>query len=103
MDTSSGGGMGMDMVVRQDPQLYMSPDEVMALFNDGSVDVASLFPPEFPQGSQQGPQPSLPLPQTTTTGGTATSSSGSAAASVPQQDLRGRTGTGEGVQWVFVS
>jgi hypothetical protein len=64
--------MGMELV-RQDPQMYMSPDEVMAMFNDGAVDVASLFPPEFPP--QQQPQ---------------------------QQELRGRSGA-EGVQWVFVS
>jgi len=64
-------------MVRQDPQMYnMSPDEVMALFNDGGVDVASLFNPEYSQQQQQQQQ--------------------------QQQDLRGRSG-GEGVQWVFVS
>ena len=38
MDTSSG--MSMD-----DATMYMSPAEVLALFNDGGVDMASLFPP----------------------------------------------------------
>ena len=42
-------GLGMDMI-RPDPQLYLSPDEVMALFSDGGgVDVGSLFSPEFSQ------------------------------------------------------
>jgi len=36
MDTS--GDMGMD------PQMYMFPGEMMALFNDGAVDVCQLFP-----------------------------------------------------------
>ncbi|EGN94452.1 hypothetical protein SERLA73DRAFT_163042 [Serpula lacrymans var. lacrymans S7.3] len=30
-----------------DPGMYMSPVEVMAMFNDGGVDVASLFSPDF--------------------------------------------------------
>jgi hypothetical protein len=38
MDTS--GSMSMD-----DTSMYLSPAEVMALFNDGSVDMASLFQP----------------------------------------------------------
>jgi hypothetical protein len=38
MDTS--GGMSMD-----DAPMYLSPAEVMALFNDGGVDMASLFQP----------------------------------------------------------
>lgn len=38
MDTS--GSMNMD-----DPSMYMSPAEVMAMFNDGGVDMASLFQP----------------------------------------------------------
>ena len=47
MDTS--GDMGMD------PQIYMFPGEMMALFNDGAVDVCQLFPSvEFMQQ-----QPSL--------------------------------------------
>lgn len=47
MDTS--GDMGMD------PQMYMFPGEMMALFNDGAVDVCQLFPSvEFMQQ-----QPSL--------------------------------------------
>lgn len=54
MDTS--GGMGMD-IIREDPQMYMSPAEMMALFDDG-VDVAHLFSPGFMghphQNSQQG-------------------------------------------------
>jgi hypothetical protein len=40
MDAS--GGLGMD-VLRDDPQMYMSPGEVMAFFNDGSMDVSHLF------------------------------------------------------------
>jgi hypothetical protein len=40
----------MDMIRPADPQLYLSPDEVIALFSDGSgVDVNSLFTPEFSQ------------------------------------------------------
>ncbi|KAF9465971.1 fungal-specific transcription factor domain-containing protein [Collybia nuda] len=51
MDTS--GGMGMDMI-REDPQMYMSPAEMMALFDDGGVDVAHLFSPGFmPHQNQQ--------------------------------------------------
>ena len=47
MDTS--GDLGMD------PQVYMFPGEMMALFNDGAVDVCQLFPSvEFMQQ-----QPSL--------------------------------------------
>jgi hypothetical protein len=42
-------------IMRPDPTLYMSPSEVMALFNEGAVDVASLFPADFIQQS--------PLPQ----------------------------------------
>ncbi|TFK36196.1 fungal-specific transcription factor domain-containing protein [Crucibulum laeve] len=51
MDTS--GGMGMDMI-REDPQMYMSPGEMMAFFNDGGVDVGHLFSSDFiqPQQSQ---------------------------------------------------
>ncbi|TFK19760.1 nuclear protein [Coprinopsis marcescibilis] len=37
-----GGGMGMDMI-REDTQMYMSPGEMMAFFNDGNVDVNHLF------------------------------------------------------------
>ena len=48
---NTSGGMAMD-VVRQDPQMYMSPADVMALFNDGNVDVGSLFSPEFVQAQQ---------------------------------------------------
>jgi len=45
MDTS--GDMGMD------PQMYMFPGEMMALFNDGAVDVCQLFPSvEFMQQQQ---------------------------------------------------
>ena len=54
MDTS--GGLGMDTMMREDPQMYMS-HEMMALFNDGSVDVQHLFSSEFlqphPQAQQQ--------------------------------------------------
>jgi hypothetical protein len=48
MDTS--GGMSMD-----DPSIYLSPAEVMALFNDSGVDMASLFQPtpEFLQSPSQ--------------------------------------------------
>lgn len=46
MDTSSE--MSLDMMSPTDAQMYMS-SEVMALFNGGGVDVASLFLPEFPQ------------------------------------------------------
>lgn len=48
MDTS--GGMSMD-----DPSVYLSPAEVMALFNDSGVDMASLFQPtpEFLQSPSQ--------------------------------------------------
>ncbi|KDR79374.1 hypothetical protein GALMADRAFT_243404 [Galerina marginata CBS 339.88] len=44
MDTS--GGLGMDTLMREDPSMYMS-HEMMALFNDGGVDVQHLFSPEF--------------------------------------------------------
>ena len=54
MDTS--GGLSMDTMMREDPQMYMS-HEMMALFNDGSVDVQHLFSSEFlqphPQAQQQ--------------------------------------------------
>ncbi|KAF4609485.1 hypothetical protein D9613_012329 [Agrocybe pediades] len=49
MDTS--GGIGMDMM-RDDSQMYMT-HEMMALFNDGGVDVQHLFPSEFMQQQQQ--------------------------------------------------
>ncbi|GLB40905.1 putative fungal specific transcription factor [Lyophyllum shimeji] len=39
MDTSGLGGMDM---IREDPQMYMSPADMMALFDDG-VDVQQLF------------------------------------------------------------
>jgi len=49
IDGSAGLG-SMDMIRPADPQLYLSPDEVIALFSDGSgVDVNSLFTPEFSQ------------------------------------------------------
>ncbi|KAF9449160.1 hypothetical protein P691DRAFT_812963 [Macrolepiota fuliginosa MF-IS2] len=63
----SSGGMGMDMI-REDSQMYMSHD-MMALFNDGSVDVNHLFSTDFnlsggpaqhqqqPPGSQRVQQP----------------------------------------------
>jgi hypothetical protein len=51
---NSGIGIPMD-IMRPDPTLYMSPSEVMALFNEGAVDVASLFPADFIQ--QQSPLP----------------------------------------------
>lgn len=50
IDPSSG--MPMD-IMRPDPQMYMSPSEVMALFNDGGVDVSSLFSSEFIQAQHQ--------------------------------------------------
>jgi hypothetical protein len=34
--------MGMN-VIREDSQVYMFPGEMMALFNDGAVDVGQLF------------------------------------------------------------
>ena len=40
MDTSAD--MGMDMI-RDDSQMYMFPGEMMALFNDGAVDVGQLL------------------------------------------------------------
>lgn len=51
---NTGIGIPMD-IMRPDPTLYMSPSEVMALFNEGAVDVASLFPTDFIQ--QQSPLP----------------------------------------------
>jgi len=42
MDTS---GMSMDLL-REDAHMYMSPSEVMALFDNG-VDVGQMFPTEF--------------------------------------------------------
>lgn len=51
MDTS--GGMSMDMI-REDPQMYMSPAEMMALFDDGGVDVAHLFAPGYMPHQNQG-------------------------------------------------
>ncbi|KAF5370920.1 hypothetical protein D9615_009818 [Tricholomella constricta] len=52
MDTS---GMGMDMI-REDTQMYMSPTDMMALFDDG-VDVQHLFSGGFmPQAQQQSQQ-----------------------------------------------
>jgi hypothetical protein len=46
MDTSGSSGM-------HGASMYLSPAEVMALFNDGGVDMASLFQPtpEFLQGA----------------------------------------------------
>jgi hypothetical protein len=49
-------GIPMD-IMRPDPGLYnMSTSEMMALFNDGGVDVNSLFPTDFQQqhGSDAG-------------------------------------------------
>jgi len=40
LDPSSG--MGMDMI-REDAQMYMSPNDMMAFFGDSSVDVNHLF------------------------------------------------------------
>jgi hypothetical protein len=47
MDTP--GGMSVD-----DASMYMSSDEIMALLNDGGVDMASLFQPsaEFTSNHQ---------------------------------------------------
>jgi hypothetical protein len=45
----------MDTMMREDPQMYMS-HEMMALFNDGSVDVQHLFSSEFPQPHPQAQQ-----------------------------------------------
>lgn len=47
----------MDMI-REDPQLYMSHGDMMALFNDGGVDVNHLFSSDFnmPTASAQHPQ-----------------------------------------------
>lgn len=50
MDPSSSADM-------EDPSMYMSPAEVMAMFNDGGVDMSSLFQPatDYPL-SQQSPE-----------------------------------------------
>lgn len=56
MDTSGSGGMGMD-IMREDPHIFMTPAEMMALFNDGGVDVGQLFSPEYIQLQQNQPQP----------------------------------------------
>ena len=53
-------------IMRPDPTLYMSP-EVMAMFNDGTVDVGNIFQGEFiqqqqqQQQSQQSGQPQVPV------------------------------------------
>ncbi|KAG2004857.1 nuclear protein [Coprinopsis cinerea AmutBmut pab1-1] len=66
MDTS--GGMRMDMI-REDTQMYMSPGDMMAFFNDGGVDVNHLFSADaFLQQSPQShhtPQGAQVSPQTT--------------------------------------
>ncbi|KAK0493543.1 fungal-specific transcription factor domain-containing protein [Armillaria luteobubalina] len=41
------GNMNMDIIGNE--QLYMSPSDVMSLFNDGSVDLGQIFSPEFIQ------------------------------------------------------
>ena len=51
MDT---GGMSMDMI-REDPEMYMSPD-MMALFDDGGVNVAHLFSSQFMPAQGHQPQ-----------------------------------------------
>ena len=55
MDTSADMGMNM---IREDSQIYMFPGEMMALFNDGAVDVGQLFSSvdfmHHQQGERQG-------------------------------------------------
>ncbi|KAF9002487.1 fungal-specific transcription factor domain-containing protein [Cyathus striatus] len=57
--TASGfmetGGIPMELI-REDQQMYMSPD-MMALFNDGGVDVGHLFSPDYNMQQQQGQGP----------------------------------------------
>lgn len=64
MDISGGLG-GMDSLMREDSQMFMSAD-MMALFNDGGVDVNQLFSPEFlqPQAVQQPRTDSTPTQET---------------------------------------
>jgi hypothetical protein len=49
MDT--GCGMGMDMI-REDPEMYMSSPDMLALFDEGGVDVAHLFSSQYMPASQ---------------------------------------------------
>ncbi|KAG9220144.1 hypothetical protein CCMSSC00406_0007161 [Pleurotus cornucopiae] len=60
-DTSSGMNL--------DPQMFMNPSDVMALFNDGSVDVNSMFGSDFIQ-SQPSPPSASPNDQSTNGFGT---------------------------------
>lgn len=46
MDTS--GGVGDPLNIKSDPALALTPAEIMALFNDGGMDMASLFPSSLP-------------------------------------------------------
>ena len=39
-------GMGMDMI-REDPEMYMPHADMLALFDEGGVDVAHLFSSQF--------------------------------------------------------
>lgn len=48
MDTSVGGSAGDPLNIKSDPSLALTPAEIMALFNDGGLDMASLFPSSLP-------------------------------------------------------
>ncbi|THH16205.1 hypothetical protein EW146_g4396 [Bondarzewia mesenterica] len=45
----TAGSSGLDSLIKSDAALAMSPAEIMALFQDGNMDMASLFPlqPDF--------------------------------------------------------
>lgn len=45
MDTSSSGVDPLN--IKPDPSMALTPAEIMALFNDGGMDMASLFPSDF--------------------------------------------------------
>jgi hypothetical protein len=47
--------MSMDMI-REDPDMYMPPAEMLALFDEGGVDVAHLFSSQYmtPQPQHHG-------------------------------------------------
>jgi hypothetical protein len=68
-------GMAPIDIMRPDPTLYMSPAEVLAMFNDGGVDVGNIFPSEYMQQQQQQssqrqtPQPPPALESTSVSGG----------------------------------
>lgn len=49
----SGAGMGMDMI-REDPEMYMPAPDMLALFDEGGVDVAHLFSSQYLQSQHHG-------------------------------------------------